>query len=142
MPSELNVRAFKVDGLHFEAQAREHKMHLDYSLDPAVGAKAGPTPLETVMAALAACSGNTLNLLFQQQKLDVAVDSVAAKGQRRDEHPTVLERIELDFLLRGDETTPAQAIDTVLKVASDQLCPVWIMLKSSTEIVARARFEK
>ena len=142
MPSELTVRAFKVEGLHFEAHAREHKLNLDYSLDPAVGAKSGATPLETVMAALAACSANTLNLLFRQQELDVTVDGVSTRGERRDDHPTTLTRIEIDFLLRGDQNTPAQAIDGVLKAASEQFCPVWIMLKPSAEISARYRFEK
>ena len=139
MPSELLVRAQRMEGLHFVARAREHEIHLDYSLDPAVGAKSGATPLETLLAALAACSASTLNLLFLQQELALAVVEVTAKGTRRDEHPTVLTHIDLEFTLAGDGSDVA-TIEAVVAVARKQICPVWIMLGAAAEITAPCRF--
>ena len=78
------------------------------------------------------------NLLFQDQKIPVAVDSVTAKGIRRDDHPTVLTHIDLEFALTGD-CSATEAIDTVLSFAEQQVCPVWIMLKSAAEIRASYR---
>lgn len=139
MPSELIVHAKRVQDLHFVVHAREHAIHIDYSLDPERGAEAGATPLETVLAALAVCSGDTLNLLFQAQGLPAEVVHVTAKGTRRDEHPTVLTHIELVFALKGNEGDSA-AVEAVLSLAQNKICPVWVMLGAAAEISASYRF--
>jgi putative redox protein len=58
---------------------------------------------------------------------------VTARGTRRDQHPTVLTQISLEFEVRGSGIAP-EMVEHALRVAEDQLCPVWAMLKGGTPI--------
>lgn len=100
---------------------------------------AGLTPLQLLLASLAGCSANTLMaVLVRRMQQPVRGMEVHAKGQRRDDHPTVLTAIKLEFELRGAGIDPA-AVERALKVAKEQLCPVWVMLKAGTPITASYR---
>ena len=59
--------------------------------------------------------------------------TVEARGKRRDEHPTVLTEIALEFVITGAGTDPDR-VAQALKMAEEQLCPVWAMLKGGTPI--------
>ena len=100
---------------------------------PAVQGK-NPTPLEVLLASLAACAGNSLSLVLCR-KMGAKVDSleVEARAERREEHPTVLTAIELVYHLRG-EALSADEVERALRIAEDQLCPVLSMLRPGTEI--------
>jgi putative redox protein len=58
---------------------------------------------------------------------------VEARGIRKDEHPTVLTDIDLEFVVRGSGQDP-EVVARSLRVAEEQLCPVWAMLKPGTTI--------
>jgi uncharacterized OsmC-like protein len=58
---------------------------------------------------------------------------VTARGKRRDEHPTVITNISLEFVVRGAGIEP-QTVQRALDITEDQLCPVWAMLKPGTPI--------
>jgi putative redox protein len=131
MPQELSVRAVRESGMCFTASAGEHTVCLDYPLEP--GATAGPTPLQMLLTSLAVCAGSTLGLLLDRMKQPFTGLAVEARGQRRDEHPTVLTEITLEFVITGAGTDPDR-VAQALKLAEEQLCPVWAMLKGGTEI--------
>jgi putative redox protein len=63
---------------------------------------------------------------------------VHARGLWRDEHPTVITEIALEFEVRGTGVD-AEAVRRALDVAEQQLCPVWAMLKGGTPITASFR---
>ena len=130
MRSDLSVRAVHLGDMRIDVHVREHVLPMDY---PAVAGKS-PTPLEVLLASLAACAGNTLNLVLCR-KMGAKVDSleVEARAERREEHPTVLTAIELVYHLRG-EALSADVVERALHVAEDQLCPVLAMLRPGTEI--------
>ncbi len=139
MPTELSAHAVHEGGMCFSATAGTHTVRLDYPFTPDK-AGAGPTPLQMLLASLAACSGSTVVLVLGRMKQEIAGLEVTARGSRRDEHPTVLTEITLEFILRGvqvDAVKVAQAI----KVAEEQLCPVWTMLKAATPITASFRID-
>lgn len=138
MPQELSVRAVRDGLMCFNASTAEHSVCLDYPLGP--GATAGPTPLEMLMTSLAVCAGSTLGLLLERMKQPVTGLVVEARGRRRDEHPTVLTEISLEFEISGAGTAP-EKVAQALKIAEEQLCPVWAMLKSGTEITTSFRVE-
>jgi putative redox protein len=67
------------------------------------------------------------------QGVDVNVQAV-----RRDQHPTLLTEIAMEFVVRGtglDHDVVARA----LAQAEDQICPVWAMLKGGTRITSSLR---
>jgi putative redox protein len=136
MPQELSVRAVRESGMCFIASTGQHTVCLDYPLGPE--ATAGPTPLEMILTSLAVCAGSTVSLVLERMKQPFTGLAVDARGMRRDEHPTVLTEITLDFVITGAQTEPDR-VAQALKVAEEQLCPVWAMLKSGTPIRAAFR---
>jgi putative redox protein len=136
MPQELSVNAVRESGMCFTASTGQHTVCLDYPLGP--GATAGPTPLEMLLTSLAVCAGSTVSLVLERMKQPFTGMAVEARGQRRDEHPTVLTEIALDFVITGPQTEP-ERVAQALKVAEEQLCPVWAMLKSGTPITTAFR---
>lgn len=96
MPSKLMVSAVNEGGMRFAVTAGEHGFTLDYPLGPD-DATAGATPLQTLLGCLAVCSGSTLGLLLRRMEQPLEGLEVRARGQRRDEHPTVLTEIALEF---------------------------------------------
>ena len=138
MPQELSVRAVRESLMCFHASTGDHSVCLDYPLGP--GDTAGPTPLEMLLTSLAVCAGSTLGLLLDRMKQPVTGLTVEARGKRRDEHPTVLTDIFLEFVITGVETYPAKVVQA-LTIAEEQLCPVWAMLKGGTGISTSFRIE-
>jgi len=137
MPTELVVRAVREGGMRFAATAGEHAVTLDYPLRPGETG-AGPTPLQMILASLAACSGSTVALVLERMRQPLGGLEVEARGLRSDEHPTVLTEIALEFVLRGSGLDP-EAVQRALTAAENQLCPVWVMLKAGTPITASFR---
>lgn len=133
MRTDLSVRAVHLGGMRVDVHVREQVLSMDYP------AEAGrhSTPLEALLASLAACAANTLHLVLSN-KLGVHLDriEVEAHGERRVEHPTLLTQIELVYHLRG-EKMDAELIDRAMGMAEGQLCPVVAMLRPGTAIASR-----
>ena len=139
MARELTVHASHQGGMHFLATTRDHALHVDYPLQEGEQG-AGFTSLELLLASLATCCGNTLGVVLRQMRREFAGIVVDARGERRDEHPTVLTRIDLDIVVRGGDLDRATA-ERALGIAEEQLCPVWAMLRPGTPIAASVRVE-
>ncbi len=139
MASELTVQAVHQGGMCFSTTAGSHTVCLDYPLGPGETG-AGPTPLQMLLGSLAVCSGSTLVLVLGRMKQTVTGLQVTARGQRRDEHPTVLTEIALEFSLSG-AGLDAGSVARALAIAEEQLCPVWAMLKGSTPVTASFNIE-
>jgi uncharacterized OsmC-like protein len=59
-------------------------------------------------------------------------------ASRRDEHPTVLTDIALEFVVRGGGVERS-AVERAIAQAEQTICPVWAMLKPSTRITSTYR---
>ena len=125
MRTDLYVRAVHHGDMRVDVHVREHVLRMDYPAE----AGRNPTPLEMLLASLAACAANTLTLVLSR-KMGVKLDSleVEARAERRADDPTVLTEIELVYHLGGD-VLHAQMIERAVRIAEDQLCPVLNMLR-------------
>lgn len=132
MPSELNVHAVYQGEMKVTAAAGDFSLTMDYPLPPATTCSA-LRPLEVLLASLAGCSASALAILLAKMKQPLEGIEVSVHGLRQDEHPTVITDIDLEFVLRG-AGVQAAAVERALKVAEEQLCPVWCMLKPGTRI--------
>lgn len=108
----------------------EHEVKIDYI--PPYGEDNGFMSTELLMISLSSCSGHCILLLLKQMKKNVEGFEILAKGNRREEHPTVFTDIHMEYKLKGDldQTTVEKAI----QMTKDSLCPVWAMLKDSVDI--------
>jgi putative redox protein len=137
MPSELTVDAVHQGGMCFTTTAGEHRITSDYPLQPGETG-AGATPLQLLLTSLVACSGSTLALVLKRMEQPVEGLEVHARATRRDEHPTVLTEIALEFVVHG-AGVDEKAVGRALAVTEGQLCPVWVMLRPGTPITATFR---
>ncbi|MBI5834431.1 MAG: OsmC family protein [Armatimonadetes bacterium] len=130
MPSELKLHAHHDGDMRVVATARGQSVTMDYPLTSPE--TAGMTPLETLLAAVAGCATNTIALLLARSGQSLTGFETEVTAQRRDEHPTVLTSISVEFVLHGqvDEAIAARIIDQ----AQHKLCPVWAMIQPTTPI--------
>lgn len=132
MRTDLSVRATQLGAMRVDVQVRDQVLGMDYP------AKEGgmPTPLELLLASLAGCAANTLALVLTR-KMGIAVESleVEARAERRAEHPTVLMAIELGYIVKA-ALLDAAKLDTAVRAAENQLCPVLAMLRRGTKITS------
>ena len=133
MSTVLSVRAAHQGGMRVWASNGAHEVLMDYPLRPDE-ACVGFTPLQMLLASLAACSVNSLMVVLKR-RLNQPVAGIEAnvRALRSEQHPTVLTEIELNFLVKGTGVEP-EAVASAIKISEDQLCPVWNMLKGSTPI--------
>jgi putative redox protein len=130
MRADLSVHAVHRGSMRVDVNVRDHVLAMDYPAEPGKA----PTPLEMLLASLAACAANTLNLVLCK-KMGATVDSleVSVAAERRADHPTILTRIEIGYHLHG-EGLDARLVEQAVRVAEDQLCPVLAMLRPGTAI--------
>ncbi len=137
MGGELCVRAVYLDGMRVLAENGKHQVLTDHALQAGADAD-GFTSLELLLASLATCSANTVMALLQRKLMQPVTGlEVQTRGLRRQEHPMVLTDIFLEFAVKG--AASAEAMETALREAEERLCPVWNMLKGSTQIHATHR---
>lgn len=137
MANELTIHAVHQGGMRFTAGNGVHAVDVDYPTTPG-DAGTGLKSLELLLASLATCGGNTLALLLGRMEQPYTGLEVDARALRREEHPTVLTEIALEFTVHGPGVDKA-TVERALTVAQTQLAPVWVMLKAGTPITTSAR---
>jgi len=138
MPTELVIQADYQGGMKVTAGDGEHTVTMDYPLEPGQ-AVAGLTPLKLLLASLTGCIGNTVPMLLAKRGQPVRALQVIAKGRRRDEHPSVFTRIDVELVLHGDLNP--EVVEHCIALADEKLCPVWAMIRPATPIVPSYRIE-
>ena len=137
MTTELSVHAIHQNKMRILASTTDHKVLMDYPLQPGMASE-GLTPLQMLLASLAACATNSVVLLLKKMNQPVSGLEVEAHGLRRQEHPTVLTGISLELLVKGTGIDP-NAVAHALKLSEEKLCPVWNMFKGSTPITTSVK---
>ena len=137
MPTELSVRATQEEGLRFSMTAREHTVTTAYPLQPGESG-AGMRSLELLLASLASCAGGSMVVLLRKLKQPAQSVEVNVRAVRRDQHPTLLTEIAMEFVVRGTGLDP-EVVKRALVQSEEQICPVWAMLKSGTRITSSLR---
>lgn len=89
---------------------------------------AGPSPMETVLMALCACSGIDVVEILQKMRASLADLHIEADAERAPEPPRVFTKIHLRFRCRGAGLTRAQA-ERAVNLSLDKYCSVAAMLR-------------
>ena len=131
-PLEVSVDSTN-QKLGYTGALRSHPaIPIDYI--PPFGDGQGYTPLELLLMSLAACSGGTIGLLLRETGKTISGIKVNTKGIRREQHPTSLQKIFLEFVVTSGDVSDAD-MQKVIKLAEESVCPVWAMVKGNAEIV-------
>jgi len=137
--TELMIEAAWQGGMKVTAGDGEHEVTIDYPLEPGQQV-AGLTPLKLLLAAVAGCAGNTVALLLKKRDQPIEALEMTVRGPRRQEHPTVITSIDVEFVLRGQGLDP-EVVQHCITLADEKLCPVWAMIRPGTPIASSFRIE-
>ena len=119
-------------GLVFEARLGSGARFLmDSATEPE-----GPSPVETLLAALGACGGMDVIGILRKKRQRVTSYEVALNGERAREHPRRFTRIEIVHRLRGRDLS-ASAIEEAIRLSDTKYCSVHATLAPAVEIVSR-----
>ena len=133
MSTQISVTVGNLQGkVHLTGRGHTpHEVQIDYI--PPFGEDDGFMSLELLLISLARCSGHAVLLLLRKMGMTVNGLEVGATGTRRDEHPTMITDVELDFRLQGEGLDVA-SVEKAIQLAEETYCPVWAMLKGNVAI--------
>jgi putative redox protein len=99
--------------------------------------RAGPSPTESILGALAACTAMDVASILRKKRQVVRSYEIAVVGQKSDEHPKVYTSIVVEHRVAG--FVDAEALRRSVELSATSYCPVSAMLSASVRIEHRYR---
>ncbi|MCX8150736.1 MAG: OsmC family protein [Candidatus Bathyarchaeota archaeon] len=100
------------------------------------GEETALSPMENVLASLAACSSFHVLTILKKKRQKVTGYSVEATAERReDPPPRVFTKIHLKYIVKGKDVS-AQAVENAIKLSEDKYCSVGGMLQKAVPITS------
>ena len=94
------------------------------------------SPMENVLASLAACSSFHVLTILRKKKQTITNYSVEATAERReDPPPRVFTKIHLKYIVKGQNIDP-EAVKKAIQLSEEKYCSVGGMLKNTVEITS------
>lgn len=133
----MEVKASWAGGLRFETLTENgHTVVTDVPADGG-GADTAATPMQVVLAGLAACAGVDVVSILERMRQPLAELAVTARAERADDHPRVFTEIKLVFAATG--AVDASKLERAVRLSHDKYCSVAAMLgrtaRITTEVV-------
>ena len=97
------------------------------------GTGQGPSPMETLLLALAGCTGMDVVSVLGKMRAPFTGLEIRVSGDRRDEHPRIFTHIRLEYIFRGTELTPEQ-VSRAVELSQTKYCSVSAMLRAAAEL--------
>lgn len=103
-------------------------------------AKAGPSPMEGLLASLAGCMAIDIVVILERMRALPDRLTGSASGQRAEEPPRRFTRIRLEFTASGGAVTAAQ-LERAVRLSFDKYCSVLHTLGKDIEYEWTAEVE-
>lgn len=97
------------------------------------GTGQGPSPMETVLLALAGCTGMDVVSILGKMRAPLGGLEIRVSGERADNHPRVFTKVRLEYIFRGEGLRSEQAGHAV-QLSQDKYCSVSAMLRATAEL--------
>ena len=104
---------------------------------PPEGDVEAPEPKETLLAALAGCTGMDVASILRKKRQRADRYEITVTGESADEHPRVFTTITLEHIVTG--AVGAEALRRSIELSATRYCPVNAMLSASATIEHRYR---
>lgn len=108
---------------------------ITFDTDDAGGVRAGPSPMEAVVAALAACTSMDVASILRKKRQAAIGYEIAVRGERSEEHPRVYTSIVVEHRVIGD--VDPEALRRSVELSATRYCPVSAMLSASVRMEHR-----
>ena len=100
------------------------------------GEETALSPMENVLASLAACSSFHILRIMKKMRQDIDDYSVEAIAERREEpSPRIFTKIYLKYIVKGKNIVP-KALEKAIRLSEENYCSVGGMLKETVEITS------
>lgn len=125
-------------GMAFEADAGEGPTFTMDSSPEHGGQSLGLSPMETLLASAAACSGmDVLSILAKkQQKVTSYAIEVIAERTEEGVYPRPYSKIEIIHKLEGENLDPA-AVQRAVELSDEKYCSVVATLRATPQVTSR-----
>ena len=119
--------------LHFMGSVDNNEpVSIDY-ISP-LGDDLGYTSLELLLLSLSSCIGSSVLTFLRRMNKTISSCEIKSRGFRKEEHPTGFRKIEVNILLGSGDLTD-EDVRKVIALSEDKYCPVYSMIKASTEVI-------
>lgn len=136
MANAVNVELHSLNqDLTFAAKGKSgHWLMIDASKE--VGGNAGGNaPLEMLLQALGGCTGMDVISILKKKRTPFSKLDIFVNAEKRDEHPKILTKINLRFVLHSAGGEKAlRDLERAVELSYDKYCTVANMLKNTSEI--------
>jgi putative redox protein len=102
---------------------------------PNGGEETALSPMENVLASLAACSSYHVVSILREKRQDFSDYSVEMTADRRDEPPRTFTNIHLKYVIKGKNISK-EAIESAIRLSEEKYCSVGGMLKTAAKITS------
>ncbi|MDR5694891.1 MAG: OsmC family protein [Armatimonadota bacterium] len=97
------------------------------------GSGAGPTPMESVLIALAGCTGMDVVSILRKMRAPLAGMRIEVNAQRAPEHPKVFTQIHVRYVAWGEGLQHDQ-VEKAATLSQEKYCSVSAMLKKTADL--------
>jgi putative redox protein len=122
----MAVELVWVNDLQFGVRTASHAFVLDGHT------KAGPSPVELLVAGLAGCMSIDVADIIQKGRHTLTGLRSELKAERRPEPPRRVTKVDLVFHILGD--VPPEVVERAIALSRDKYCSVWHSLRSDIEL--------
>jgi putative redox protein len=112
--------------LQFGVRTASHALVLDGDT------KAGPSPVELLVAGLAGCMSIDVADIIQKGRHRLTGLRSELKAERRPDAPRRVTKVDLAFHVLGD--VPPQVVERAIALSRDKYCSVWHSLRTDIEL--------
>lgn len=104
------------------------------------GERAGPSPNETLLAALAGCTSMDVASILRKKRQVPSTYEISVTGERASEHPRVYTSIVVEHRVTGD--IDPEAVRRSVELSATRYCPVNAVLSASVRVEHRYRLAR
>jgi putative redox protein len=131
-----HVTASWTEGFEFQVDVPPGETFLLNSVPADRRPGSGPSPVEALQGALAACTGMDVVLVLEKMRKTLTALRIEVEATRRDEHPRIYTHLRLVYHIDGPDIDPASALKAV-QLSQDKYCSVSAMLRPTVELSSR-----
>ncbi len=129
----MRVQAQWTSGMRFEGTNADGLRVVMDAHPEHGGAGGGPAPMETLLLALAGCTGMDVIPILRKMRAPVDRFTIEVSGERAQEHPRVLTEIHLRYIAAGNRLRPEQ-VEKAVALSQEKYCSVSAMLRKAAPV--------
>lgn len=99
------------------------------------GSDAGVRPIELFLIGLGGCTGMDVISILQKKRVPLNNLEIEIKAERADEHPRVFTKIDLKYIVYGENIKP-EDVERAIDLSENKYCSATAMLRSTVEITS------